>query len=170
MLRIPTLFSLLATLLLVPAAALAQGPGFGPGGPGGPDGPGFGPPPFVLDMLDLDDAQLARLDEIRADFDEESQPIRERLVALHEQMRDLWAAEVPDRKAILAKVEQVQEQHHALALMHVDAHFELLSVLTPEQRAELQDFRADRQQRREDRAGRGRGRCDCGGGRGRGGW
>jgi Spy/CpxP family protein refolding chaperone len=159
--------ALVAAVLLVGAVAevAAQGPaasawagrvGPGRGGPGnfGPGGPGvFGPGGLGLERASLTAGQR---EQVRAVVDQHRDEIRGLLQRVTAARRALTAA------AENGQVEDVQAQEYgaataALAVAHARVRAEVVQLLTPEQRVQVQKRRDELQQRfseRSDRANR----------------
>jgi Spy/CpxP family protein refolding chaperone len=150
-----TIMALLVTAIIA-TAALAFGPGRGPGyGPcGRGDFGGFGD-------LNLTAEQKTKLTELRDAQFKDIKPLREQMIAKRDELRKLWLETTPDQgkitaaqKGMSAVRDQMQDKMTAFRL-------ESLKVLTPEQREKAKSFAAG------FRAGRGEG-PGCGFGKGRG--
>jgi Spy/CpxP family protein refolding chaperone len=146
-------FSMLAVLALVLATTPVWDGGpcdcHGRGGPGGP-GMGSGMDPGKLEALSLSAQQRQQVAALEAAQLQKVTPIRTQLGAKRSEMRVLWDAQSPDRKAILAKQAEMDALRKQLREFRVDFKLELLKVLTVEQKASLQ-------------AKDGAGGCDCAG-------
>ncbi len=159
--------ALVAAVLLVGAVAevAAQGPaesawarraGPGRGGPGnfGPGGPGvFGPGGIGLERASLTAGQR---EQVRAVVDQHRDEMRGLLQRVTEARRALTAS------AENGQVDEAQAQEFgaataALAIVQARVRAEIVQLLTPEQRAQVEKRRDERQQRfseRSDRADR----------------
>ena len=145
--------ALIAAVLLVGTVAevAAQGPGggagrpgFGRGGPGGPGGRGaFGPGALGLDGAKLTEAQR---EQVRAVVDQHRDETRALLDRVSEARRTL-ALSAERGQVDEAAATEVGVATGALALAEARVRAEVLQLLTPEQRAELE-------KRRDERAGR----------------
>lgn len=178
--RTRTRISTLAGMLLAAGAslALAAGPGSGPGGHGRGHGPGFGPGggdcggpggrpgfgmhaepgafgPFgrALDRLDLSRAQR---DQVRAILDRH----RDERMALRDRVRDQRGERLEqglllpfDEAAVRARAEERARLMVETEVARARVASEVLAVLTPEQRAELEKLREERHERFERRWG-----------------
>jgi protein CpxP len=133
--------------MAMPGVALAQGFG-GPPGFGGPDedrGPGL---PFLEHMLprlaeelDLTDAQQG---QIQAILDEETPAIesmREQLRNAHQAFRESHPPGEFDEAAVRAFAESQSPTHVELMVAEARTKSRVHNVLTPEQRAQLQQMR-----------------------------
>jgi len=172
---------LLGTLVLavsLPLAASAQGWGRGYGrgygrGMGRGWGPGLGPAPMAMASLDLTAAQQKKVEDLRADYDRRIVDLQARLDVLRADMAELWSADRPDRKAILAKHREMDLVREQMREEGVDFRLAVMDLLTTDQ---LEKFRTWRGARGPG-PGRGLGPCGRGmgwghgGGKGRGpGW
>jgi Spy/CpxP family protein refolding chaperone len=167
---------LLGTLVLavcLPLAASAQGWGRGYGrgygrgmgrGWGGRGwGRGLGPGPMALASLDLTAAQKKKIEELRADYDRRISDLQARLDVLRSEMAELWSADRPDRKAILAKHREIDVVRGQMREEGVDLRLAVMDLLTTDQLEKLRTFGGRRG------PGRGLGPCGRGMGWGRGG-
>jgi Spy/CpxP family protein refolding chaperone len=131
-------FALAALAVLPATSALARGP-HGPGGRGF-GGPGFGP--LMIEVLDLTEEQQARIDALRESTFGERDAMREQAAQLHQELRALWAADEPDREAILAKMAEMDGQRQQQRVKMVDFRLAVREILTPEQRQKLSELQA----------------------------
>ena len=160
---------LLGTLVLavsLPLAVSAQGRGRGFGGGMGRGwGGGYGPGPMALAALDLTVAQQKKIAELRAGLNERLSDLQTRLDAKRSEMAELWRAQRPDRKAILAKHEEMDVLRRQIREEGVDFRLAAMDLLTTDQLKQLKTWRG----RRGPGKGRGLGPCGRGMGWGRGG-
>jgi protein CpxP len=122
-----------------------------------------------LNRVDLTPDQQAKITKLREDAEKVAAPLREKVNALREQMRTLWAAPTPDEGAILKLHREIHKIEGQLAEYWIQHRIDVLSVLTPEQRAKVQSFRAERPRDGmgpRGRAGRGKRGDGARGGRG----
>lgn len=139
--------------------------------PGPPaQSPGVGPPvqPDLLDYLWYDPAVVQQLGITAAQAEQlrtlrrEAAKVRIRQradMALKQvELRELLAAETPDRALIETKLREISDLQHALLKSRIDSRLALQDVLTPEQRTKLRALRGQRTFWR----GRGLGPCDLG--------
>jgi Spy/CpxP family protein refolding chaperone len=148
----------LVTVALAPAALLAQG---FPGGPGrgGPGGPGHGPGLERLlhrlgDELGLTDTQRDEIDAILAAGQPTVEALREQLVDARQAFRDSNDPVIFDEAAARAFAESQSQLHADLMVETMRLHSQVLSVLTEEQREQLDELRARRGQGRHRRGGK----------------
>lgn len=121
-------------------AAQAQGPaGAGQRPPAGPGGGQGGPEQFAR-LLGLTDAQKAQIKTIHEQAETASKPYHEQLEPLHEQMRTLTHAATFDEaaaRALLTKMSQLETELH---LIHARTENAIYNLLTPEQKARLDEL------------------------------
>jgi Spy/CpxP family protein refolding chaperone len=123
----------LVMVLLVGATslALAQGPG-GRSAPGAAKSAAAQKGP----ISDLTPDQKAKIAALRAAAMEKAAPLRGELDAKMTEMRQLWAAEKPDRKAITGKQAEMDAIHQKMRAIWTDFGLDVHALLTPAQRAE----------------------------------
>ncbi len=166
------LLGTLVLLFFLPLSTSAQGwghgwgrghgrgmvPGMGPG-----YGRGYGPGPMALASMDLSAAQKKKIEELRADYQQRLTDLQARLDVLRGEMADLWSADRPDRKAILAKHREMDVVRSQMREEGVDFRLAVMDLLTTDQLQKLRTWRG--------RRGPGRGLGPCGRGMGWGqGW
>jgi len=162
----------LAGALLVAGTtlALADGPGRGGPGPGAPGdcgghrgfGPGghammerhlgaLGPLGFALHRLDLTTEQRDRIHGILAAQRDAHQALRDQLRGQRdERMKEPLATEF-DEARVRARAQEHAQLMVEMEVARARVASEVLAVLTPEQRAELQKMRDERRERFEER-------------------
>ena len=147
---------LLAAALGAPLAASAQqgperGPGFGPGArmEGPPPGPGRGLgdglPPFLHEVA-LSEAQQ---DKVFAATHAQAPLLREQqkiAFKAHEQLRELAASNSYDDARAAALANSAAQAMAKISLQHARLEQQLLAVLTPEQRKEVDARREEERQ------------------------
>ena len=126
---------LVLAALFVSSAALA---GWGGKHEKGMGGPGMGP--WMLQKLNLTDAQKQQVDKLHATFKDRTQAVREQLEQKRQEMGTLWKAANPDRLAILALQASTDRLRSQIQEAMVDMRLETLKLLTPEQRTKLNEF------------------------------
>jgi Spy/CpxP family protein refolding chaperone len=112
--------------------------------------------PAPVARLNLSQAQKDQVKAFRDGQRKDVQAVRERMRAAHRQLREAMQADAPDESAVRtasAAVAAAQADHLAL---RAQAKGQLMQVLTPEQRQQMKEARAQRQTRRQDRVRRGR--------------
>jgi Spy/CpxP family protein refolding chaperone len=160
-----------AALALAASSAIAQGPGYGPGmmggyGPGygqgmmGGYGPGYGPgmmggygprggygPGMMgghggpLAALNLNDEQQKKIFDLQEQNRRKNFDTMSKMRAETFQLRRLFNADKIDEKAVLEQQKKVDELRRQLLASRLEMHQQMESVLTPEQRKELREFR-----------------------------
>jgi periplasmic protein CpxP/Spy len=124
-----------------PSPESGQLPGQGTRGPRGPRDfkrGGMG----AFQQLDLTDTQRQQMREISERFRESTRAQREQMRPLHEQLRQGGTLSTEDQ----AKLNTLREQIRALERQRKD---EMMSVLTPEQKAKLDQLKEEHKARRE---------------------
>jgi len=110
--------------------------GYGPGygmGPGMMGGLGMGP----LHMLDLDDAQRGKVNQIGDALRKKNWQILGQMQDEQAKLRDLYLTENPDRSAIVAAYKRLFDLRLQRVEAMLDSRAELEKVLTKEQRDAL---------------------------------
>jgi Spy/CpxP family protein refolding chaperone len=141
-----TAVAFLLTATMVTGFAFAQGPGFGRGhGKGCGFGDGFGMGPGLLRgmmaaALNLTDAQKEQIQKIMKDTRTKNEAILEQMESIREQ--ELAAIKAGKSEAELQSLANsgapLRTQLH---LSHLVAQSKIYQVLTPEQRAKLEELR-----------------------------
>jgi zinc resistance-associated protein len=150
-----TIMALLITAMIA-AAALAFGPGRGPGygSCGRGDFGGFG-------ELNLTAEQKTKLTELRDAQFKDSKPLREQMFAKRDELRKLWLEPTPDQGKITAAQKEMRSVRDQMQDKMTAFRLESLKVLTPAQQEKAKAFAAGFS------AGRGEGQ-GCGFGKSRG--
>jgi len=128
-------------LTLITTAAFAQRPGPPPPGPGGPGGP----PPggdILAQYLSLADAQKASWEAAHKEFDAAVRPLLEQQEAAQEKVHDLLSSGSTDACAIGTAMLAVRAGGDQIKALHDALDAKLESVLTAEQKAKYEAFRA----------------------------
>jgi Spy/CpxP family protein refolding chaperone len=123
----------LVMMMLVGAVspALAQGPGANSS-----MGAGKGSAAQKSPISNLTPDQQTKIAALRAAAMGKAAPIRGELDAKMIEMRQLWAAEKPDRNAITGKQAEIDAIHQKIRAIWTDFGLEVHALLTPAQRAE----------------------------------
>jgi protein CpxP len=150
--RLSKALAVMVASLLVMAGGVftAQAGAFGPGHQKCGMGPGFGGLKAFLD-LKLTDAQQGEMMNIINKFENEREPLRNRMI---EARRSLSAAlhaeqfnEIDARKAF----KEVSETREEMFVLGARMMAELKTVLTPEQKEQLKERRTQRRERMKHR-------------------
>lgn len=146
-----TVMALLVTALLA-TAALAFGPGRGPGyGPcGRGDFGGFG-------ELNLTADQKTKLSELRDAQFKEIKPLQEQMFTQRDALRKLWLEPNPDQGKITAAQKEMRSVRDQIQDKMTAFRLESSKVLTPEQREKAKSFAAGYAAGRGYGPGRGQG-------------
>ena len=137
-------FAWLATCVLA-SEVLAQ-PGFG--GRGGPGRMMGG-----MRALDLTDEQHNEIRRITERYREAGGVQREEFRAARRALRDATTTDAVNESEIRAAAAQLAVLEADAAVQRAYRHAEIMQVLTPDQRAELEELRAEREARRGSRGG-----------------
>ena len=109
--------------------------------------------------IDLTDDQKAKLQQIHQSFRERTKPLREQLRAKHEELRQAEQGGTFNEALATQKLTEAAAIEAKLMGEEFRMRQESLSVLTPEQKTQLEQRRQQFEQRREQfREGRGHGR------------
>ena len=158
MIRRSRVLALAALALVLAGGSLAIGQGLGPGGPRG-RGPGMGPGgPGALGLplaeLNLTDAQRQQLRQLMEQFQAQNRTLVEQVRKGEEARRAAVEAMPVDEGRIRSVMQQVAEAETDLAIQRARLHSEIHALLTPEQQAQAQKIRADREARLKQRQDR----------------
>jgi Spy/CpxP family protein refolding chaperone len=127
-----TVITMVVAGLVVFAASyvLAGGPGFGPGqGRGGCGG--------FWGVQNLTPEQQTKLQELRQKHYTQVNPLRERMFALRQELRTLWADPNADAQAIKAKESEMNSLRDQMRDQAVQLKLDARNILTPEQISSL---------------------------------
>jgi Spy/CpxP family protein refolding chaperone len=153
---------MMAAILVTSGLAMGQGWGKGPG-----MGMGYGPyyggaragGPGPWGALNLSPEQVEKMRVLRDSFFKEKIPLGNELMSKRLELRALWVQTNPDEEKILAKQKEINGLRAQLQEKATKSRLEMLRILSPEQRARWQAYKAS------FRHGRGNDR-GCGWGRG----
>jgi protein CpxP len=137
-------------VLLAAAGAEAQR-GRGRGGFGQKDGIG----PRMAEELGLSQGQIDRIESLAAARRADDAKVVAELEKLRDELHAEWISANPREKAILALHDRMDPLRKKLRASAVGLRFDVLGVLTPEQRAKFQQLKQDRFERRGEGRGRG---------------
>ncbi len=122
----------------------------------------------VIKQLDLTEEQREMIMALKDEHKQSVEPYREEMKAQRDELRELWAADNPDRDAILDLEDEMTDTRSKLRVAKTDFKLSVIDQLTPDQRAEMTEILESRESgkergRRGGRGGRGgeRGRCGC---------
>lgn len=103
--------------------------------------------------LNLTDDQKAKMKQIRQSFAETNKPLREQLRAKRQELRRANEGGTFNEALATQKLTEIAPLQAKLMAARANLHQQMLSVLTPEQKAQLEQSRAQFKQRREQRRG-----------------
>ncbi|HEY0728842.1 MAG TPA: Spy/CpxP family protein refolding chaperone [Pyrinomonadaceae bacterium] len=103
--------------------------------------------------LNLTDDQKAKMKQIRESFAETNKPLREQLRAKRQELRQANEGGTFNEALATQKLTEIAPLEAKLMAARANLHQQMLSVLTPEQKAQLEQSRAQFKQRREQRRG-----------------
>jgi Spy/CpxP family protein refolding chaperone len=89
----------------------------------------------MADIPGVTPAQQKQIDSLHAQTQKELSSARAELGAKRRELSELWAADTPNREAILKKLGELEGIQQRLHRAAVDRRMAFLAVLTPEQRA-----------------------------------
>ena len=118
-------------LLGAVSPALAQDPGVT-----SPPGEGRGAMGQKTPVSNLTPDQETKIAALRAAAKDKAAPLRGELDTKMVEMRQLWAVEKPDRKAIAGKQAEMDAIHQKMRAIWTDFELEVHALLTPAQRTE----------------------------------
>lgn len=111
--------------------------------------------------LGLTDEQATKMRDMRAAHLKDVQPLREKMMGMRGELKQLWLQKSPDRGKITATQKEISSLRDQMQEKRTAHRFEMLNLLTPEQRTKVQAGVAG--------MGKGGGRCAGGPGFGSGG-
>jgi Spy/CpxP family protein refolding chaperone len=125
------------------------------GGRGGHKGRGFGGmrEGGFFRGLNLTDDQKAKMKQLRESFAETNKPLREQLHAKRQELRQASEGGTFNEALATQKLTEIAPLEAKLMAAQAKLHQDMLSVLTAEQKAQLEQSRAQFKQRREMRKG-----------------
>lgn len=142
---------LLVITLLIGAGAIIPVANAFPMGKGGFGGGMAHPGEFMMDMLDLSETQETEIQAIRSQNREQNRANRESIRNLKEQFKALVDADSFDEASAAALGEQIGQLAATVSVDKARQRHQILAVLNPEQRSELQEMRGKLEARMEKR-------------------
>ncbi len=100
-------------------------------------GAGSGINPYFASTLGLSEDQKAQIEMKQQAFQEEINPLRDKLFSTKMELRNLWAQVSPDQAKIRAKQEAIQSLQAQIQEKATQYQLECREVLTPEQQEKL---------------------------------
>jgi Spy/CpxP family protein refolding chaperone len=121
---------------------------------GGPGGPGADLLGHLSRELNLTDEQKAQIKKIADSAEESTKALREQMRSLHESQPDPLSGGTFDEAAVRAAAQARANVQVELEVAHARVMSQVLAVLTPEQKAQLNERRKQFEQRHRDGEGR----------------
>jgi protein CpxP len=134
----------LGLAVLLVAAGAEAGRGKGRGGFGQQDGIG----PRMAQELGLSQGQIDRIKDLAETRKAADAKVLAELEQLREQLHAEWTSPNPREKTILALHDRMDPLRKQLRVSEVRFRFDVLGVLTPDQRAKFQELKQQRFERR----------------------
>jgi len=106
---------------------------------------------IILAGLNLTDDQKAKIKAISQSFRERTQLLHQELRAKHEELRQASRGDTFDEALVTQKLTEAAGLQAKLMGEEFKMHHEMLSVLTPEQKTQLEQKRADFKAKRAER-------------------
>ncbi len=140
----------LATSIAFAQSTTGQGNTQGPRGPRGEHGHSWGGmrDGGFFRQLNLTDDQKTRLKQIRESFAQQNQSLREQLRAKHQELRQASEGGTFNEALATQKLTEIAPLEARLMAAEFNLHQQMLSVLTPEQKAQLEQSKAQFKSRR----------------------
>ncbi len=141
-------------LLLLPAAAFAQGPPDCDRGGRGHHGPPGGPVKMFehhAEEIGLDDADLMRIKAIFDASKDEMMTLKESLHDSRAKLRSMMDADTPDEQAIMAQIDTITAISGDLHRLRVKTMLDIRATLTPDQREKMKALHEARRERHKNR-------------------
>ncbi len=88
--------------------------------------------------LDLSTKQVQSIAEARADMIAKVAPVRAQIVVKRHELHALWSAKTPNRRAIIAKHNEINALDQGIRNARIDFKIRVFGVLTAHQRVRLQ--------------------------------
>jgi periplasmic protein CpxP/Spy len=103
--------------------------------------------------LNLTDDQKAKMKQLRESFAETNKPLRQQLRAKRQELRQASEGGTFNEALATQKLTEIAPLEAKMMAAQANLHQQMLSVLTAEQKAQLEQSRAQFKQRREQRKG-----------------
>ena len=129
----------IAAILIFSASWAFAGPGGGLGGGMGHGG-GYGISPYAASNLGLTSEQSQKLDTLRDAYLKDITPLQNQLFSKRAELRLLWSEANPSQEKIQAKQKEANAVQQQLQEKATQYQLETLNVLTPEQKAKLENL------------------------------
>ena len=117
-------------------------------------GRNFCGPDFMREKLNLDNAQIARIEELNSKFDSETSILFKQIKTERDKLRSLMTPGIkPDMKEVRSSLEKISSLNVEIQLLRIQQGGEIDSILSPEQKDTLRkerDMFFEKLQRRHD--------------------
>jgi protein CpxP len=135
------LLTILSSVLVLALSLDAQA-----GAGRGKRGPGRG---FERDLkaLDLTDKQREDIAAMKKEMRKDLEPLHRTLKEKHEALHRLWMADPINEGAIMKAEEEIDALHREIHKAEIELRIDVISMLTPEQRAKLNEMMQQRPER-----------------------
>ena len=124
--------------------------GFGPGGPGGPNGPGGPPLGMIAQHLGLSEEQKTQLKAIHEKQMEATKPLMQTAGESAAAFEKALEADSPDPAALGQAAIAMRNARRQVEAAHQAGFEEIKALLTPEQRAKVEEMEKHRGERGGD--------------------
>ena len=143
--------ALVGMMIVCFAAFAAQGEGHKGHGGRGPGGPGGGDLMKLAQKLNITDDQKAQIKALRDQFQQQNAGTLGEVKALHEKMKEYRKSD--DKTNAMATREQIKTKMESLRPAHEQLRAKMLAILTADQRAQLEQMKAERKEKGGKRHG-----------------
>lgn len=147
----------IAAVAMMLSVSQAEAQGRRGGGPGGHRGDMMGK---AMDKLNLSQSQKDQIKSLHESFKSANQAKLDEMKSLQEQMRDKMKS--GDKEGAKAIREQIKAKREALKPAREKLHSDVMAILTPEQRTQLEKMKEEAKERRKENRRGGRGNPGAG--------
>ena len=109
----------------------------------------------LFSQLNLTDDQKAKVKQLHESFAERNKPLREQLQAKRQELQQARQGDTFNESLATQKLTEMASLEAKLMAEQFKLHQDTLAILTPEQKAQLEQARAQFKARRGDKPGRG---------------
>lgn len=93
----------------------------------------------VFAQLELTEEQKQKVEPLQAAAKKQVEPLQKAMQTKHDELKQLWSVDRPDKSAIERKHAEIAGIHQKLQTIRTDLHLQIHTILTPEQRAKWVD-------------------------------
>ena len=101
-----------------------------------------------LKQLDISADQKVKIDALKANTKSTTEPLRDKLRTLKQQMRAAWQVDAPNKGNILSLHRKIHKIKGEIGKYRIQLRLDVFAILTPEQRAKTNSLRENRHERR----------------------